>query len=78
MSDAEQVTEEIRRLTGEYITRVRELTDSVHVFCTFHAGEDETTRSYDEGSGNLYAQIGQVDEWRTIQNEYVKTHARKK
>lgn len=44
--------------------------DSVRIITTVHASRE--TVSVTAGGGNIYAQIGSVDEWMTIQRQIIK------
>lgn len=67
---------EIVRLTDEYIQKVSEHCQSVRIFLSYPT--DDGTRNFRGrtiGSGNIYAQIGQVREWALEQDQNVKTYA---
>lgn len=51
--------------------------DSVRIFVTM-PGEPAETNSYETGRGNYYAQLGQVAEWLTIQEQFARNWAIKK
>lgn len=57
-----------------HVGRLSEHFDSVRILCTKH--ENGQTKNYTIGAGNWYAQIGQVREWVTIDDERVRDHAR--
>lgn len=52
--------------------------DSVRVFVTKHNGGESETQSYETGGGNFYAQLGQVTEWLSIQEQYQRSYAMRK
>lgn len=51
--------------------------DSVRILCTLPT-EGGITAGVDAGFGSIYAQIGHVQEWLTIQDQYVRNHAIRK
>lgn len=66
----------IQELMKESASKLREHADSVQIFCT-HVVEDGDTEGLFHGSGDLYARVGIVSEWRTKMAEIVRIHARK-
>lgn len=68
--------EEIKKLVDDHVSQIREHVDSVKVFVTFPT-DDGTgeTAGYESGSGNFYAQFGQINEWLNIQRQYQKNWA---
>ena len=56
---------------------VRERFDSVRIFVTRHKDDDDTTDAMTLGSGNMLAQLGQVKEFVSKQDEVTRDQARK-
>lgn len=52
--------------------------DSVRIFATLPGEGSSETAALDAGRGNFYAQIGQIWEWLSIQNQYQKNYAIRK
>ena len=48
--------------------------ESVRIFVTVQNGGGETA-AMDFGSGNFYAQLGQIQEWIAIQDQYQRNWA---
>ena len=60
------------------MSRAKDEIDSVRIFVTWPSDDgNQTTRSYESGTGNFYAQLGQVAEWLSMQEEFQRDHARK-
>lgn len=82
MEEVEKAPEEpspddkLLKIIMDAASRLSEHFDSVRIFCTKH-GRGQT-KNYTTGSGNYYAQVGQVREWVTIDEEYVRDNARHK
>lgn len=56
--------EELRDLVELHVAQLREHVDSVRIFVTVDPEEGtHVTRHADLGSGNIYAQLGQVKDW---------------
>jgi hypothetical protein len=72
--------DQIRQMVQEAVKTLSEHCDSVRIFVTKHAcdGETDTTSSIDNGAGNLMAQMGQVQEWLCIQQQYQRNWAIRK
>lgn len=71
--------EEIKALVGKHVTELGEHFDSVLVLVTCpHPDNSQTTMSFERGSGNFYAQLGQVTEWLAMQQEYQCAEARRR
>jgi len=68
--------EELQKLVDLHVSQLREHVDSVRIFVTtdMEEGRSETV-SYDSGKGNFFAQLGQVQEWLCIQQQYQKNWA---
>lgn len=69
---------EEQKLVDDAVTKLSEHFDSVRIFVTRHSGAAENTASYENGSGNFYAQLGQVREWLGIQDQYQRQYAKRK
>ncbi|MCK5606242.1 hypothetical protein KAR91_30360 [Candidatus Pacearchaeota archaeon] len=50
--------------------------DSVRIFVTIHDSE-EGTHAYNKGGGNVYAQLGQINDYKLQKDETVRTLARR-
>ena len=72
------ISKEEQVRVDELVAKLLEHFDSVRIFVTRHNGQDSETQSYDSGGGNLYAQLGQVREWLTFQDQYARSFADKK
>lgn len=72
------ISEVERKLVDDCVAKLLENFDSVRVFVTRHDGNQENTASYETGGGNFYAQLGQVQEWVCIQEQYQRNHAIRK
>lgn len=72
------ITPELREKVDAVVAQLSEHFDSVRIFVTLHNGGEEATQSYETGGGNFYAQLGQVREWVTIQDQYQKNWAIRK
>lgn len=72
------ITPELREKVDTVVAQLSEHFDSVIIFMTLHNGGKETTQFYEAGRGNFYAQLGQVREWLTIQDQYQKNWAIRK
>lgn len=66
---------ELLMLLQSHAAQLGEHFDSVHIFCTKQNGTNATTVNVDTGLGNFYAQLGQVQEWLCIQQQYQKNWA---
>jgi hypothetical protein len=69
--------ERITKLVEDAASSLSEHCDSVRIFVTRYACDDEsgTTISFDAGRGNLHAQLGQIYEWIDIQRQYQRNWA---
>lgn len=72
------IPESDQQFVQETVAKLGEMFDSVRVFVTVHDGSTSTTHSYETGSGNFYAQLGQIREWLAIQDQYQRQHAKRK
>lgn len=52
--------------------------ESVRIFVTKHSGADDETGAYTVGQGNFYAQLGQISEWVSIQDQHQRNDAIKR
>lgn len=71
------INNQLRGRIAEMAKELGEHCDSVRIFITAQ-DENGLTSGIDTGYGNLYAQIGQVQEWMTIQDQYARNHAIRK
>jgi len=70
-SEAEELVRKAVSALGEHF-------DSVRCFVTWPSDDgQQNTKSYESGTGNFYAQYGQIKEWCAMQDEYQRIHARK-
>lgn len=72
------ITPELREKVKAAVATLSEHFDSVRIFVTLHNGGESETASYETGGGNFYAQLGQVQEWLCIQEQFQKNYAIKK
>jgi hypothetical protein len=64
------------KLLQECVDKLSEHCDSVRIFITLPTGDGESnTAAMDRGSGNFYAQLGQITEWLCIQEQYQRNWA---
>lgn len=63
-----------RALLKKHVQELGEHFDSVRIFAT-HTDDNHETAAMDDGRGNLYAQLGQIWEWLTIQEQYQRNWA---
>lgn len=61
------------RIIHDHIAVLRVHFASVRIFCTREAGS--ITKNYSSGSGNYYAQSGQIREWLMMEDEVIRQHA---
>lgn len=65
-------------IVRHHASKLGEHFDSVRVFVTLPSNDgSNSTVAVDSGNGNFHAQLGQVAEWLTIQEEYQRDWARK-
>lgn len=67
------ISKDDQKNIDESVGKLLEHFDSVRIFVTRQNGERQETESYDTGGGNLYAQLGQIQEWLVFQNQYART-----
>lgn len=69
--------ETLEKMVEDAAAALSEHCDSVRIFVTKHAvdGESDVTIAFDQGRGNLHAQLGQVYEWLDIQRQYQRNWA---
>lgn len=61
--------EDLKRFLDRHSTELAEHFDSVRIFVTRHGDRSTgTTLATSVGAGNIYAQIGQIQEWVKVQN----------
>ena len=70
---------EMEALVKKHVTELSEHFDSVRIFITIPSENDsQITRAYNSGAGNFYAQLGQIREWLSMQDEYNRAEARRR
>ncbi len=68
--------EELDALIVKHAAQLREHVDAVRIFVSVDPEQGEsTTLSATTGSGNLFAQLGQVKDWIIEQDEITKRDA---
>lgn len=72
------IPESDQKIVREAVHKLMEHYDSVRIFVTRHNGETDETASYESGGGNFFAQLGQINEWKAIQDQYQRNHAIRK
>lgn len=72
MADNEQ---EIDRIVQEFLDRAGEHCESIRVFMTYPKDGGEESVFHTVGSGNYYAQLGQVFHWLTMQEQSARNMA---
>lgn len=78
MSATTIIPPEDQKLVAEAVEKLMEHFDSVRIFVTRHDGSQDATACYERGGGNFYAQLGQVAQWITVQDQYQRNHAIRK
>lgn len=69
-------TQEARELVKKHALELGEHFESVRIFVTRAAPEEHhDTQAIDHGTGNFYAQLGQIQEWLAIQDQYQRNWA---
>lgn len=69
----------VEKLIEEAIQKLGEHCQSIRIFVTYPSDDGtNSTKGHTKGSGNLYAQIGQVREFMVEQDEYVKEYIKSK
>lgn len=63
-------------IVKKHVAQLAEHFDTVRIFVTRHEGDKESTQAVTSGRGNIYAQQGQIFEWKGLQEEYVRIDAR--
>lgn len=77
MTDAEKI--DAQKIVDDYASKLAEHFDSVRVFVTRHSDDcTKETFSYETGRGNFYAQLGQIHEFISIQDQFQREWAAKK
>lgn len=71
-------TEEIEKTVKDTTSKLMEYCDSVRIFVTFSEPGTDITKSYESGKGNFYAQLGQILEWVSLQDQFQRNYAIKK
>lgn len=69
------IPENEQKMVDDVRDKLLEHYDSVRIFVTRHDGNSEDTASYTVGGGNFYAQLGQVAEFLSIQDQHQRNHA---
>lgn len=75
---SKSIPESDQKRVHDAVNTLREHFDSVRIFVTVHDGNESETSAYESGSGNFYAQLGQVAEWLAIQDQYQRNWAIRK
>ncbi len=71
--------DDLALMVDEFAAKLGEHCDSVRIFVTRPSPDDSTkTQSYEQGSGNFYAQFGQINEWLAMQRTYMAIEARRR
>jgi hypothetical protein len=73
-----KISEADQRLVDNAKESLLEHFDSVRIFVSRHNGEQDETASYETGGGNFYAQLGQIHEWLSIQDQFQRNYATRK
>lgn len=63
------------KLVDDAKDKLLEQFDVVVIMVQRHSGGKENTAAYNSCGGNFYAQLGQVREWLSIQDQYQRNHA---
>ncbi len=64
-------TEQAEAMVQEHVRKLGEHFESVRIFVTRAKPESPSdTQAIDNGTGNFYAQLGQISEWLAIQDQY--------
>ncbi len=64
-------TEQAEAMVREHVIKLGEHFESVRIFVTRAKPESPSdTQAIDSGTGNFYAQLGQISEWLSIQDQY--------
>lgn len=69
--------EQIESFISHKLSEIMEVCDTCQITVTIMNKTDDSTMSFNTGSGNLYARIGSVQEWINRQDEYNRTNVRK-
>lgn len=70
---------QIKEMVESFANQLHEHCDSVRIFVTFPSNDGEAnTHAYETGKGNFYAQLGQVIEWVTLQEQFQRNFADRK
>lgn len=70
------MSEFLEKKTKEFIDLISEHTDSIRVFISTPS-DGQSTDGFTTGSGNWYAQYGQIKEWVSRHDERVRHDERK-
>lgn len=76
--DAEKEKQQLHALVEQHVAALSEHFDSVRIFTTLYRPETSETSSFDAGSGNFMAQLGQINEWILIQQQFQRNWAIRK
>ncbi len=69
-------TEQAQEMVKECVLKLGEHFESVRIFVTRPKPESPSdTQAIDNGTGNFYAQLGQISEWMAIQDQYQRNWA---
>lgn len=70
------MNEPIKAMVELFANQLHEHCDSVRIFVTYPSNDGEpNTHAYTTGKGNFYAQLGQVIEWVTLQEQIQRNSA---
>jgi len=75
---SESIPESDQLKVRESVSKLLEHFDSVLILVTRHngsGGPGGETHSYEYGGGNYYAQLGQVTEWISMQDQFQRCEA---
>lgn len=75
MTEGNPELNELKVLVDKACDGLIEHCDTVQIFITKHAGDEQNTLSYEHGRGNFYARFGYVHEWLSIQDQYQRNEA---
>lgn len=71
------LNEQLQKEIDTFMNKLSEHTESVRIFITA-SNPNGGTSCFTTGRGNYYAQAGQIDEWRTTQDEVERDSVRTK
>lgn len=71
----EIIPEQDAKVVDDVRDKLLEHFDVVVILVQRHSGGTENTAAYSACGGNFYAQLGQVQEWLSIQDQFQRNHA---